>query len=126
MGALATAYVGKGLSVIVDLVIILDALSLSIAIMITAARIIFALARDGLLPRAAAITSRYDTPVVGNLVIVVWSAALLVWAGVTHSGKTVQLPDPIRGVQHHLHSGQLSGRADLRVPCGVCAQAAVG
>ena len=95
MGVLATTYVGKWLSVLIDLVIIFDALSLGIAIMVTASRIIFALGRDGLLPKVAARTSRYDTPVVGNLVIVVWSAALLVWAGTTNYGKTVQLPNPI-------------------------------
>lgn len=38
MGTLATTYVGNWLSVVIDLVIILDALSLSIAIMITATR----------------------------------------------------------------------------------------
>lgn len=94
MGTLATTYVGNWLSVLIDLVIVFDAISLSIAIMVTASRIIFALGRDGLLPRAAARTSRQDTPVVGNLVIALWSVALLIWAGVTHYGKSVGLPDP--------------------------------
>jgi amino acid transporter len=95
MGTLATQYVGNWLSVLIDLVIILDALSLSIAIMVTASRIIFAFGRDGLLPRAAAMTSRYDTPVVGNVAIAVWSILLLIWAGVTHYGVPVKLPNPI-------------------------------
>ncbi len=95
MGDLATTYVGNWLSVLIDLVIILDALSLSIAIMVTASRILFAFGRDGLLPRFAAKTTRYDTPVVGNVVIAIWSILLLIWAGTTHYGKTVMLPDPI-------------------------------
>jgi amino acid transporter len=95
MGTLATTYVGNWLSVLIDLVIILDALSLAIAIMVTASRIIFALARDGLLPKFAARTSSHDTPLTGNIVIGLWSAALLVWAGVTHYGNAVQLPNPI-------------------------------
>ncbi|MDQ6818492.1 MAG: APC family permease [Actinomycetota bacterium] len=95
MGDLATTYVGNWLSVVVDLVIILDALSLSIAIMVTGSRIIFALGRDGLLPRFAARTSRHDTPIFGNLAIVIWSVLLLIWAGTTNYGKTVNLPDPI-------------------------------
>ncbi len=95
MGTLATTYVGNWLSVIIDLVIILDALSLSIAIMVTASRIIFAFGRDGLLPKGAAMTSRYDTPVVGNVAIAVWSILLLIWAGVTHYGDPVKLPNPI-------------------------------
>ena len=94
MGTLATTYVGNWLSVLIDLVIIFDAVSLSIAIMVTASRIIFALGRDGLLPRFTAMTSRYDTPVVGNVIIALWSAGLLIWAGVTHYGKTLGLPDP--------------------------------
>ncbi len=94
-GTLATTYVGNWLSVLIDLVIILDALSLAIAIMVTASRIIFALGRDGLLPPAAARTSRHDTPVVGNLLIAAWSVAILVWAGVTHYGVPVKLPNPI-------------------------------
>ncbi len=95
MGTLATSYVGHWLSVLVDLVVIVDALSLSVAIMVTASRIIFALGRDGLLPRWAARTSRHDTPVVGNLAIAVWTVLLLIWAGVTTYGKAVQLPNPI-------------------------------
>ena len=95
MGTLASTYVGNWLSVLIDLVIILDALSLSIAIMVAASRIIFALGRDGLLPRVAARTSRFNTPITGNLFIAAWSVLLLVWAGVTHYGATVKLPDPI-------------------------------
>lgn len=75
--------------------IILDALSLSIAIMVTASRIIFAFGRDGLLPKAAAMTSRYDTPVVGNVAIAIWSILPLIWAGVTNYGVPVKLPNPI-------------------------------
>jgi amino acid transporter len=95
MGTLATTYVGNWLSVLIDLVIILDALSLAIAIMVTASRIVFALGRDGLLPAITARTSRHDTPVAGNLIVAAWSTLLLIWAGVTHYGTTVKLPDPI-------------------------------
>ncbi|HET8979802.1 MAG TPA: APC family permease [Solirubrobacteraceae bacterium] len=95
MGTLATTYVGNWLSVLIDLVIILDALSLSIAIMVTASRIIFALGRDGLLPKVTARTSRHDTPVTGNLLIAAWSVLVLIWAGVTNYGVPVKLPNPI-------------------------------
>ena len=95
MGDLATTYVGNWLSVLIDLVIILDALSLSIAIMVTGSRIIFAFGRDGLLPKAAAATSRHDTPITGNIAIALWSVLLLIWAGVTHYGDPVKLPNPI-------------------------------
>ena len=57
---------------------------------------IFAFGRDGLLPRWTARTSSHDTPVVGNVIIVIWSIALLIWAGVTKYGVTTQLPNPIQ------------------------------
>lgn len=94
-GQLASTYVGNWLSVLVDLVVIIDALSLSVTIMVTASRIIFALGRDGLFPHWAAKTSRYHTPVVGNLVVVVWSTLMLVWAGVNNYGKPAGLTNPI-------------------------------
>jgi amino acid transporter len=69
--------------------------------MVTASRIIFAYGRDGLLPHAAAKTSRYDTPVVGNVAIAIWSIALLIWAGVSTYGDQVKppLPNPIEAFQ---------------------------
>ena len=94
MGALATTYVGSWLSVLIDLVIILDATSLAIAIMITASRIVFAWGRDGLLPSFAARTSRYNTPIVGNVAVVIWSIALLIWAGLTNVGQAAKPPAP--------------------------------
>ncbi len=96
MGDLANQYVGNWLGVLVDLVIIIDALSLSIALMVTASRVIFAFGRDGLLPSWAARTSRHDTPITGNVAILVWSILLLIWAGVTKYGDATELPNPIQ------------------------------
>jgi amino acid transporter len=96
MGDLAHQYVGQWLSVLIDLVVILDALSLSIAILVTGSRLIFALGRDGLLPRWTARTSRHDTPVAGNLLIAGWAVLLLLWAGLTHYGQATHLPDYIQ------------------------------
>lgn len=95
MGDLATQYVGNWLSVVIDLVIIIDALSLAIAIMVTASRMLFALGRDGLLPRFISRTSRHDTPIVGNVAIAVWGIIILIWAGTTHYGDAVKTPNPI-------------------------------
>ena len=81
LGDLAKTYVGSWLSTIIDLVIILDALSLAIAVMVAGGRGFFALARDGLLPRVLSRTSRYGTPVAGNLVCVVFTLALVLWTG---------------------------------------------
>ena len=95
MGDLATQYVGNWLSVVIDLVIIIDALSLAIAIMVTASRMLFALGRDGLLPAFVSRTSRHNTPVVGNVAIAVWGIIILIWAGTSHYGDAVKTPNPI-------------------------------
>jgi amino acid transporter len=88
-GALAQHYVGSWLSVIIDLTIILDAVSLSIAFMVTGSRMFFALGRDGLLPKAAAATSRFGTPTGGIAVIGAWSVVMLLWGGLSHYGKAL-------------------------------------
>ena len=67
LDTMATRYVGSWLATIIDLVVILDALGLALAICVTIGRGYFALGRDGLLPSFFARTSRYDTPWVGNL-----------------------------------------------------------
>jgi amino acid transporter len=77
---LATHYVGSWLATIVDLVVILDAFGLALAICVTIGRGYFALGRDGLLPRVFAKTSRHDTPWVGNLMVAVGGIGLIVLA----------------------------------------------
>jgi amino acid transporter len=89
MGDLATEYVGAGLATIIDLVIVLDAISLSLAFVVAASRIFFALARDGLLPRAVASTSRHNTPLGGNAVILAAGIAALLYAGLADYGGEV-------------------------------------
>ena len=50
----------------IDIVVILDALALALAICVTIGRGYFALGRDGLLPSFFAKTSRHNTPWVGT------------------------------------------------------------
>jgi amino acid transporter len=76
--------VGTWLSVLIDLAIIFDALSLGIAIMVTSSRLLFALGRDRLLPDWLATTSRYNTPVAANAVLGAWGILVLVWTAVTN------------------------------------------
>jgi amino acid transporter len=88
MGDLANQYVGSGLSVLIDLAVILDSLSLAIAIMVTGSRLLFALGRDGLLPRALASTSRHNTPMGGTIALGVWGVIILLWGGLTTYGAS--------------------------------------
>jgi amino acid transporter len=75
---MATRYIGSWYATILDLVVILDAMALALAICVTVGRGFFALGRDGLLPRVFAKTSRHGTPWVGNLVIVAGAVGLMV------------------------------------------------
>jgi amino acid transporter len=84
LDTMATRYIGDWYATIIDLVVILDAMGLALAICVTIGRGYFALGRDGLLPKAFAKTSRYDTPWVGNLVICVGAFGLMIiseWTG---------------------------------------------
>ncbi len=99
LGTLAQHYVGSWLSTWVDLVVITDALSLSVAFTVAATRGVFALARDGLLPRFLATTSSHDTPLGGNIVSFVVSIGFLIWASTVHYGGAFGLPDTLAAFQ---------------------------
>ena len=74
---LATQYIGSWFATIIDLIVILDATALALAICVTIGRGYFALGRDGLLPSFFAKTSRHNTPWVGNLMVVVGCVGLI-------------------------------------------------
>ncbi len=79
LDTMATRYVGSWLATIIDLVVILDAMGLALAICVTIGRGYFALGRDGLLPSIFARTSRHNTPWVGNLMVGVgWVVLFLI------------------------------------------------
>jgi amino acid transporter len=96
IGQIADQYVGSGMATIVDLVVIFDAISVAIAFTVGATRIFFALGRDGLLPRALAATSRYDTPLGGTLVVIAAGIVALIFAGTTDYGRAIEVPDEIQ------------------------------
>jgi amino acid transporter len=99
LGTLAKHYDGWFLRGWIDLVVITDAISLSVAFTVSATRGVFALARDGLLPRFLATTSSHDTPLGGNLVSFVFSVGFLAWASVVHYGAGFGLPDTLAAFQ---------------------------
>jgi amino acid transporter len=74
---MATRYIGSWFATILDLVVILDAMALALAICVTIGRGYFALARDGLLPKVFASRSPYDTPWIGNLMVAVGGIGLM-------------------------------------------------
>ena len=74
---MATKYVGSWFAAILDVVVILDAMALALAICVTIGRGYFALSRDGLLPKVFSKTSRFDTPWVANLMVAVGGIGLM-------------------------------------------------
>ena len=74
---MATRYIGSWFAAILDVVVILDAMALALAICVTIGRGYFALSRDGLLPKVFSKTSRYDTPWVANLMVAVGGIGLM-------------------------------------------------
>ena len=137
---MATEYIGSWFATILELVVILDAMALALAICVTIGRGFFALGRDGLLPSVFTRTSRHGTPWVGNLVVAVGrhrpDAALVArglrLAPVPRARRLGQpRPDPPRRVRdvHPVGDDRLArGRARLPDPRGrgVRARAAGG
>jgi amino acid transporter len=80
---MATTYVGSWYATLLELVVILDAMALALAICVLIGRGFFALGRDGLVPAVFAKTSRFNTPWVGNLMVAVGGIGLvlLTWIG---------------------------------------------
>jgi amino acid transporter len=76
VGEMATKYIGSWYATILEIVVILDAMALALAICVVIGRGFFALGRDGLLPKVFAKTSKHDTPWVGNLMVAVGGIGL--------------------------------------------------
>ena len=122
---MATKYVGSWFATILELVVILDAMALALAICVMIGRGFFALGRDGLLPKVFAKTSRHDTPWVGNLMVAFGGIGLVVIALSTNyasqfgfldeAGKVrAVLPErPVRVVHRLGHRRLVRDRARL-------------
>lgn len=96
-GVLGERYLAHGLSWIVSLTIILDLFSVCVAFTLAASRVLMALARDGLLPRPLASTSRrFGTPVGGLGVVMFWSIAVIGWAALMRYGHADGMPAVLR------------------------------
>jgi amino acid transporter len=95
MGSLAQQYDGHWLSVLIDLVVMLDSISVALAFTVAGSRVFFALGRDGLLPAFTQRTSRHATPLGGNLIILGAGTIAIILGGVTTLGNAVKLPNNI-------------------------------
>jgi amino acid transporter len=92
MGALAQQYDGHWLSVLIDLVVMLDSISVALAFTVAGSRVFFALGRDGLLPSFTTRISRHNTPLGGNLVILAAGAVAIIVGRITTLGHIAAPP----------------------------------
>jgi amino acid transporter len=92
LNTMASRYVGGWLGTILDIVVILDGLAAMTMFCVVVGHGLFSLARDGLLPKVFARTSRFDTPWVSNLTIVAAAAVGMVVIPLAGYAKTFGLP----------------------------------
>ena len=78
LSTLGAKYVGGWIAPWVDVALIIDMLAVASAFMATTARGWFALARHGLMPRALASTSSYNTPFGGNVLVTALAVLMVV------------------------------------------------
>jgi amino acid transporter len=78
LSTLGTKFVGGWIGPWVDVALIIDMVAVASAFMATTSRGWFAMARHGLMPKALASTSSYDTPVGGNVLVAALAIVLIV------------------------------------------------
>jgi amino acid transporter len=90
---MATKYVGSWLATILDFVIVLDGIAVMLSLCVVVGHGLFTLARDGLVPKVFARTSRFNTPWVAHLMIVVATVVGILVIHFANYAKTFGLPN---------------------------------
>ncbi|HET6866894.1 MAG TPA: APC family permease [Solirubrobacteraceae bacterium] len=93
LDTMANRYVGSWLATILDLVVISDAFAAMLMFCVVVGHGLFSLARDGLLPKVFATTSRYNTPWVSNSMMFVAMVVGMIAIPVLGYAKTFGLPN---------------------------------
>lgn len=94
LDTVATHYVGSWLATILDLVVLFDGFAVSLGICVAAGHGLYALAREGLISPVFRKTTRFGTPLRGNLVNGVSGVVIVILALAIHYGKTFGTTDP--------------------------------
>jgi amino acid transporter len=90
---MATKYVGSWLATILDFVIVLDGIAVMLSLCVVVGHGLFTLARDGLVPKVFATTSRFNTPWVAHLMIVAAIGVGMLVIHLANYAKTFGLPN---------------------------------
>jgi amino acid transporter len=77
---MAEEYLGRWVAIWIELAVLLDVIAVGIGFQLAAARGVFSLARDGVLPKALATTNAKQLPVAGSLTVFVITVVLTVVA----------------------------------------------
>ncbi len=92
---MAEEYLGRWALIWIELAVLLDVLAVGIGFQLAAARGVFSLGRDGVLPKALAKTNAKQLPVAGSLTVFVITIVLTLWALIKYGAELVDpaLPD---------------------------------
>jgi amino acid transporter len=92
---MAEEYLGRWALIWIELAVLLDVLAVGIGFQLAAARGVFSLGRDGVLPKALAKTNAKQLPVAGSLTVFVITVVLTLWALIKYGAELVDpaLPD---------------------------------
>src|SRR5579875_2152049 len=93
LDTMANHYVGSWLATILDIVVIFDGFASMLMFCVVLGHGLFSLARDGLIPKAFARTSRYNTPWVANLMMVAATGVGMLVIHFAGYAKTFGLPN---------------------------------
>jgi len=91
--ALGEEYVGRWLSVLIELAVLLDIIAVGIGFQAAVSRGLFTLARDGLLPRPLATTNRRNVPQNAQITIFVVTAIVIFIALAKYGTGALLAPD---------------------------------
>ena len=91
--ALGEEYVGRWLSVLIELAVLLDIIAVGIGFQAAVSRGLFTLARDGLLPRPLATTNRRNVPQNAQITIFVVTAVVIFIALAKYGTGALLAPD---------------------------------
>lgn len=99
---LAQEYVGRWVAIWIELAVLLDVIAVGIGFQLAAARGVFSLGRDGVLPRGLAKTNAKQLPVAGSLTVYVITLVLTLWALIKYGTDLIDPAGPDAFFNYHV------------------------
>lgn len=91
---MAENLLGRWASIWIELAVLLDVIAVGIGFQLAAARGVFSLARDGVLPKALAATNKKQLPVGGSVTVFAITVVLTLWALIKYGADLLDPAQP--------------------------------